>query len=352
MKIVICGNYGAKNIGDEMILEGLIALINKVSPNAKITVLSADPKETSDRYKVQSAPKFPAGLRSMLKGCGETKKIVRECDLFILGGGGLFGNLTFRANFIWGVQAIMAYRYGKKVMMLGQSIGKINGFFQRKLVKYIFNKASLISVRDYPSKKRLQKLKVRKKILVSPDLALYESQSKNSNQIHQLTVALRHLPNQKPELYKNIADFLDWVIEKQNWEVTMINFQEPDDEIINQHVLNKMKHKDRVIYPGTIDQFHSSKVILGMRLHSIIKAVKEQIPFIAINYASKVEDFLKYAGLQKQITPTHTQELKEKFLEITKNYREEKEKIDEFLNKLRPEFRKLERNIKPKLPKL
>ncbi len=346
MKIVVCGNYGAGNMGDEMILQGLLSLLKKITPSAEVTVLSADPAKTSATYGVKSAPKFPAGIRSLIKGCDETKKIVKECDLFILGGGGLFGNLTFQANFIWGIQAIMAYRYGKPVVMIGQSIGRIKGFFQRRMVRYLFNKASFIGVRDQQSRNRLKRLKVRRKILVSPDLALYNHNGKNVNTLHHISVCLREISNLPVAFHRNISSFLDWIISKHNWEVTLINFQEPDDRRINEKILEKMQHANKVIYPGTIDQFYSSKIILGMRLHSIITAIKEQIPFIAINYASKVEDFLEYAGLKQEICVTKFPKLQEKFEEILKNYPQKREGIEKFLDRLKPEFRKLERSLK------
>jgi len=75
MKIVIAGNYGANNLGDEMILEGLLKLLNDVVPDAKITVLSSEPKDTKKRHKVKSLNLFPAGFRSYLISKEKTQKL-------------------------------------------------------------------------------------------------------------------------------------------------------------------------------------------------------------------------------------------------------------------------------------
>jgi polysaccharide pyruvyl transferase WcaK-like protein len=71
MKIVICGNYGAENLGDELILEGMLETLRAVSPDAEITVMSGNPKETKwlykARYGMEAVAKFPSGIRSFLK---------------------------------------------------------------------------------------------------------------------------------------------------------------------------------------------------------------------------------------------------------------------------------------------
>ncbi|MBD3360226.1 polysaccharide pyruvyl transferase CsaB, partial [Candidatus Peregrinibacteria bacterium] len=54
MKIVIAGNYGAGNLGDEMILEGMIKIIKSSSPDSEITALSASPEETSKKHNINS----------------------------------------------------------------------------------------------------------------------------------------------------------------------------------------------------------------------------------------------------------------------------------------------------------
>ena len=60
-KITICGNYGATNIGDEMILRGIVSTIRSIKQDAEITVLSHNPEETSKRYEVNSCYFLPFG---------------------------------------------------------------------------------------------------------------------------------------------------------------------------------------------------------------------------------------------------------------------------------------------------
>ena len=53
--IVICGAYGFGNVGDEAILESIIASLSMSYPNCNITVLSRNPEEDAKREGVTRA---------------------------------------------------------------------------------------------------------------------------------------------------------------------------------------------------------------------------------------------------------------------------------------------------------
>ncbi len=346
MKIVVCGSFGAKNLGDEMILEGLLTSLRSVEPKslptgrpclpagrqAEITVLSGNPKATLERYGekfgIKTAKKFAAGIKSFALSGPATSKIVKECDWFILGGGGLFGSLTFRANLIWAVQALMAYRLKKPVIMYGQSISPIRWKIIRWLVKRIFQKAELIAVRDEDSKEQLKKLGVTKKIYLVPDLAFRArsalaslraskvSEAKTlSSSTPTLLVALRQMPGLSQHFKHYLAEFLDWLITEHNYKIKFVNFQEgaEGDNKLHKEIADMMKDKSkspRELSPvitshmttdALLHEFSQADLVLGMRLHSIISAIKTKPPFIAISYSPKVRNFLETAGLQKYL---------------------------------------------------
>jgi polysaccharide pyruvyl transferase CsaB len=322
MKIVIAGNYGAKNIGDEMILKGMIKAVKKgnikdVHPDSEITVLSANPKETAEKFHVKSEYKFPAGIRSAIKaifkGKNKTKKAVKECDIFILGGGGLFGNLTVKADMIWGIQAFKAYRYGKKVYMYGQSVGELKGKFRKWLVRKLFNKATLTAVRDEESKKLLESIGIHKEISVIPDLAFnIETQVAASRNDKEIVVALRQLKKLSKEFKKTVTDFFNWLIEEHNFKIKFIDFQtgkgKEADSILHSEIIKNIRKKEKIVHLKDIEDdelvlntFAKASFALVMRLHSIISAIKTNTPFIAINYAPKVKAILKDKNLTKQM---------------------------------------------------
>ncbi|MFA6917612.1 MAG: polysaccharide pyruvyl transferase family protein [Candidatus Gracilibacteria bacterium] len=352
MKIVITGNYGAENLGDEMILKGLLCTIRKIVPFAELTVLSGNPRETARNYQVNSAEKFPAGFRSLFRAVfgknRETAKVVKECDYFILGGGGLFGGLKKRANIIWGIQAVMAYFYRKPVIMCGQSVGNLGSWFEKRLIKKIFSKARLIIVRDEKSKDRLEKLGVKKKIHVYPDLAFgCKVEDMASQRQNKLLVALREMDGISQSLKQSVAEFLNWLINEHKWNVTFVTFQKGvgTDDPLHEEVMEMIVDKSYMDLINELDiekvikAFTEAEMILGMRLHSIISAIKAQTPFIAINYAPKVADLLENSGFEENIVEMNMinpETLRKQFEKI----RAEKEKITGKLNKYNAEIEK------------
>lgn len=288
MKIVICGNYGAKNKGDEMILSGMLTMLREIIPKVEITVLSADPHDTKEKHHVKAVPQFAAGFRSLLSSKKATHKAVEDSDIFILGGGGLFGSLTFRANVIWGIQAWQAYRHNKPVLMLGQSIGRLKGALRKWIVKSVFKKAIYISVRDSESVKRLERLGIHGAHL-APDYAFYNEVEPGHPKEKTVAIALRA----KAKLDSKVKILIDW-LKSEGWKLSFVNFREPEDDILHREMFPDADF----INP---EEIANQEVLIGMRLHSIITAIKYQVPFVAIDYAPKVTALLKDTALLSQI---------------------------------------------------
>ena len=47
----------------------------------------------------------------------------------------------------------------------------------------------------------------------------------------------------------------------------------------------------------------NSKMLLGVRMHSIIFAARQGVPFIALIYDEKVQQLLKYLGMEELALP-------------------------------------------------
>lgn len=333
MKIVVTGNYGAQNLGDEMILKGLLEMLKTTHPLAEITVLSGRPSDTEKVYQVHSVEKFPAGFRSILKnvfyGKSAAFKAVKECDYFILGGGGLFGGPKRRANFIWGIQVLMAYWYDKKVIMCGQSIGPLNSFIDRFIVKKIFQKAKLIILRDEKSKERLEQMGVKNKTHVYPDIAFNSKTNEAySQKENRLIVALRQIKEIPNDFLNQISEFLNWLINEHKWHITFVNFQKgiESDESLSEEVIKLISNKSHLelINNHNLEEitqrYLQSNMVLGMRLHSLVLAIKTNTPFIAINYAPKVKDLLDFSGFHDatiDLSALTSSKLKEQFSKLT-----------------------------------
>ncbi|MBI4975800.1 polysaccharide pyruvyl transferase family protein [Candidatus Peregrinibacteria bacterium] len=318
LKIIIAGNYGAGNIGDEMILEGILKILRDVLTEPEITVLSGNPKETEERHKVSAVEKFPAGIRSLIKSFfttgSKTRKAVKECDYFILGGGGLFNGKDFFSNIIWGIQAFWAYHCKKSALMMGQSMDMPKSKIIKLIIKKLFNKACFISVRDENSKENLKKLGIRKKIYVTPDFAfeLPFRKTEISDSVSRekyVLFALRQTKKLDQHFKTVIVEFINWLMDFKKLNIVLVNFQNTgrdSDDMVNEEIYKEIKDKEKIKFikntesSELLNLFANADFAVCMRFHAVVLAVKTETPFIALNYASKVEDFLKYAKLDNQ----------------------------------------------------
>src|SRR5262247_2388700 len=82
LRVGISGSYGGLNLGDEAILQSIVAQLRAAGP-VEITVFSRDAKDTMARHKVERA----VPVRDLSRD--EVLPEVASLDLFILGGGGI-----------------------------------------------------------------------------------------------------------------------------------------------------------------------------------------------------------------------------------------------------------------------
>ncbi|MBD3330843.1 hypothetical protein GF354_04935 [Candidatus Peregrinibacteria bacterium] len=349
MKIVISGNYGAGNIGDELILEGLLDITRKNFPESKITVLSGNPKETKEKHKVNSLEKVPAGFRSFFKSlliekCA-SRKAIKECDFFVMGGGGLFGGIEKKANCIWGMQALLPIIYKKPLIMVGQSIGRVDNSLIKFIIKNVFNRAKIISVRDVNSKKILKNIGVKGKIHVVPDNVFRLKNKSLKQRSKTIIVALRQMENLPGGFIKNISNFLKYLKKRDGWKIKFIDFQsgKHSDGIIHKKVIknfydpasiehiSNIKNKDQLF-----NEFAEAEFCLCMRLHSVIVSMITGTPFLALNYAPKIAGVVQLARLQDYILPLEKAtagRVNKKFQKILKNKDKISRDLDSYCKK-------------------
>jgi len=314
MKLIIAGNYGAHNLGDELILEGILTAIRRIKPAAEITILSEKPQETKNKYEVHCLKKFPAGFRSLffrlLNGdFKKTSKAVKECDFFMFGGGGLFDGTTLKGMIIWAVQAAFAYRYKKPVILYAQSVSSIDSKLKRWIVKKVFGKAVFISVRDENSKEILKDIIKGKQVYIMPDMIFRIEdfkQTRTPNSQNKVLICLKKIEWMKEELKASIIEFANNLL-RENMTVEFLPFAIEDEKYLNE-IADKITQKEKIeIHRFTEDKnriseiFQTADFVLGMRLHGVLMAIICGIPFIAINYNPKVENLLKSVGLEENL---------------------------------------------------
>ena len=84
-EILISGYYGFKNSGDDALLQAIINDLKQYKESPNIVVLSANPAETMEYYKVKSINRL-----NVLK----IAKHMKKADMLISGGGTLIQDRT------------------------------------------------------------------------------------------------------------------------------------------------------------------------------------------------------------------------------------------------------------------
>ena len=137
LRAVLCGYYGMGNGGDEALLASLLQML---PPEIEPIVLSGNPQQTRDRYKVASCDR---------KSLTSVVQALRRSDVFIWGGGSLMQDATspFSAFYYGGLMKL-AQAMGLTTIAWAQGIGPLNRSLTRWLTQQALKDCVGVSVRD------------------------------------------------------------------------------------------------------------------------------------------------------------------------------------------------------------
>lgn len=322
-RVVIAGYFGFGNTGDEMILSAMIQDFTQQIPGVMITVVSGNPKSTSQIHH-QKAISW--------SNYQEIVDAVQISDLVILGGGGLFHDYwgvdtstIFTSNHIgisfYSTIAFLSSVFQKKLMLYAVGVGPILTDNGKRYIKAISEQASVISVRDIESKRELTSLGILPaKITITADATYSDSrfslaqrdQPDPENPV--VGVALRNwdVGIDPSSWEKQVAGAIDLFLDfHQKSRVVFIPFQVSEEKFLNDNeVAKRIKSQLRnairtkilsesLSFSKKLNIFTTCDLVLGMRLHSLILAFRNQIPAIGLIYDPKNRNELAQFSMQK-----------------------------------------------------
>lgn len=296
MHIVLSGYYGFDNVGDEAILFSIITAFRKLQPEVKITVLSNNPESTAATYGVNAVNRWKFS---------EVGAVLKEADGLVSGGGSLLQDKTGLKSipYYTGIMRI-AKKHGKPVFIYAQGMGPIDKWISKFITKGMLNKVDDITVRDEASRELLRGIGVKKNIAVVPDpvIGLSGSDFRSDWLASQswagesyVSVSVRDWPSSVPFMEK-IADGLDRLAKGGGVKVVFVPMHGEHDAKASASVAGLMK-EDSVIAPADLSieekiaVIGESRLLIGLRLHSLIFAAIQYTPFIALSYDPKIDAF-------------------------------------------------------------
>lgn len=309
-KIGISGSYGGMNLGDEAILQSIIVQIRE-STLAEVTIFSRAPLDTKQRHQVEKV----VDVRNL--SINEIKPEIEPLDLFILGGGGLLYDADAR---FYLREVKVARDLGIPVMLYAIGAGPLNNVASQNHVAEILNNVNAITVRDSDSQRLLESLGVHQDIIVTADPAFLikpeplpedtlVKEHLNGDRpivgmsVRELGVAAPDLDEQK--YHTLLANAADFIVDRFNADIVFVPTERKNLDVQHSHaVISQMLKPQRAhvlkgkYTPGQLLSIMGYfKFAVGMRLHFLIFAALQNVPFVALPYASKVKGLLHDLGL-------------------------------------------------------
>jgi polysaccharide pyruvyl transferase CsaB len=323
-KILISGYYGFGNVGDESILTAIENSLLASGKGIDITVLSANPALTEANHRVKSVDR---------KNFFEIYMAIKNCDLFISGGGGLLQDVTSEKSIRYYLGLIyIAKRLGKKVMVYGQGIGPINRKSNRRLAAAILNRVDAITVRDGKSLNDLKTMGVKVPpiyLTADPVVLLKPPGSREGREVLErlgldLTrpIAGFSVRDWKgSESFSNlVAKAADNMIGELGFQVVFIPFHYGEDNGCIMKIRSIMKNQaywadQRLGALQLLDLVGELDLLVGVRLHSLIFSAIQGVPLVGISYDPKVDGFLSHLDM-RPVGDIESLELSDLLIEI------------------------------------
>lgn len=327
MHVVISGYYGFDNVGDEAILLSIIQALRQVQPKIEITVLSHNPEKTANTYQVKAVNRWRLS---------DVRQAIKQADGLISGGGSLLQDQTGIRSIPYYAGVIkLAQWLGKPTFVYAQGMGPFNRMISRWIVKHVLNRVDAITVRDESSQKLLKSVGVTKEITIVPDPVLgldvtrFENNWVNqqpfmtgamghidvaphpnagddpmnktseltpypANRTEFITVSVRDWPSPIPYL-QLIAGGLDQLA-KLGYQIVFVPMHGEFDKATSQKTASLMQEKSYIApadlsIEEKVSIIGESELLIGMRLHSLVFAAANHVPFIALSYDPKIDAF-------------------------------------------------------------
>lgn len=332
MRLVLSGYYGFRNSGDEAVLLSILSALEQAGREQGVAVtpvvLSGDPEWTSRQYGVEAVPRMKLGA---------VRAALRASDGLISGGGSLLQDATGMGSipYYLGIMALARW-CGKPVFVYAQGIGPVNRAIFRGPIARAFRKAAYVSVRDEESAALLQRFGVpAAKIDVVPDPVMglplpmsgaaegaperpapeqaglgvdsetdQRGSDRASDDMPLIGVSVRFWRSDRADLDR-VAEALNALAARRKVRLRFLPLYRGADEEASRYVMERLGSGVAAELAPAHDEPQEMlrevgrcKLLLGMRLHSLIYAANREVPLVGLSYDPKIDHFLARLGEQ------------------------------------------------------
>jgi len=290
MRVVLSGYYGFGNLGDEALLEVIVAQIRSRFPAVAINVLSSAPAETVKTYGVQATPRWSARA---------VREAIAQADLVISGGGGLLQSATSaRSAFYYASILREAVKQKRRSMIFAQSIGPLD-VLGRFIVKRMCKGVDRATVRDARSVQLLKSLLPGTPVEQTADpVFLYDLpvddvdlQAEGLGSEPYAIISVRKIAALK-EGTAAIVHAVDNLYERHGIRSAFLPLGGASDAEVSTNIIRACSSAPMLLPECSLARaaaiIRGAHVVIGMRLHALILSARFAVPFLAIPYDPKV----------------------------------------------------------------
>ncbi len=292
--LLLAGYLGAGNLGDDAVMLGLVHGLG--GAGYSVTVLSGAPEETHRLYGFPSVPRRENKL---------VEAAIIKCDALVFPGGSVFQDASSMMSPTYYAGLVdTAKKHGKKVVLVGQGIGPLNGFIGKGASRKALNQADGITVRDPMALQALKDLGVTKPARMAADSAFLLPVPRLTDEggyglQGMKTVAVA--PRPVKEKGRDIAGLfgeLCKLLYQAGTMPTLLPMDRAEDipliDAISKAQGGRVPDLRKLTTPMEVQQrLARMDAVLAMRLHAGILAATVGIPPLMVSYDPKVTAFAK-----------------------------------------------------------
>lgn len=284
-------------------MQSMVNELRTNDENVDIIVLSANPFSTAKKYKVEAVDR---------SNFLDIYKAVKNCDVFISGGGSLLQDRTSLSS-MWYYSGIimLAYMMKKPVFAFAQGIGPVRKSFNIKILRYIMNRAVGVSVRDKRSAAELKRIGVKREIFCTTDpVFLIDACPKNVSEgilakenggapltRSKIGFSIRRWKGDV-DIVSIISNVADRVSRELDCDVVFFPLHYEEDLGLAQEISKQMQEPSLVV-----EGMYNSEELMGLygqmslnvtvRFHALVFSIANAVPAVAISYDPKIDSLLE-----------------------------------------------------------
>jgi polysaccharide pyruvyl transferase CsaB len=307
LRFLVSGYYGFGNLGDEALLAVIVAQLKSRYPFAEIDVLSATAEATAHDFRVEATPRWEQS---------EIRHAIERADVVLSGGGGLLQNATSLKSLLYYAGIIRtAIHARKKTMVFAQSVGPLD-FWGKQTVKECCRGLSAATVRDEISRELFAPLVAGTNVERTADpVFLYDPPDGEQSVPAGLgaesdplvVVVVRKTANWNDGIAA-LAAAVDALAEQHGARIAFVPFGGLADAEAATMVIRKCRSQPMLVPLEGLDAVAAAisraKLVIGVRLHALILAIRFGIPFLAVPYDPKVRGL--YEDIDYPLAPLWT----------------------------------------------